>query len=207
MGRLEWASGALLDLLSSSAWDTEDSLWLGTGGGGGSKLDSWELLLPEFGIKQPPLSLKLLRRGGSGGAIEDKANLFDALDEIGNGGFKVADEDVDRLEDVLGVIWELVRLTAAPLLKVEADAAFELTIVDCVPVDWMDGLCWGDEFLRLVICNDRCIFGKIITSNFYVSLNGYRVKAIGKVRVSNFLPLYRQSPTLPWFCYRLNVLM
>ena len=144
-----------MDLLSSPSFDVkDDSVWLGMGGGGGNTPEACELLLlPEFGSKQPPLSL-WIRLGGSGGAIEDTTNLFDdAFEEICTIEFRVIDAEVATLEAVFVVTWVVVTLAAAPLLKVESNATFEARLADCFPAELVDGLFCGDAFVRLVIGN------------------------------------------------------
>jgi hypothetical protein len=95
-----------------------------------------------------------IRLGGSGGAIEDTTNLFDdAFEEICTIEFRVIDAEVATLEAVFVVIWVVVPLAAAPLSKVESDATFETRLADCFAAELMDGLFWGDEFVRLAIGN------------------------------------------------------
>ena len=110
------------------------------------------LLLPRFGNKQPPLSL-WSRLGGSGGAIEDNTSLLDAFDDICTIELELDDdaEVVTALEDKLEVTWVIAALATAPLFELDL-ATWELVWLDNLTDEWMDGLCLGDELLRLITC-------------------------------------------------------
>ena len=135
----------------------EDSwlLWLGIGGGGGNMHEAG-LLLPTFGNKQPPLSL-WSRLGGSGGAMEDITSLLDAFDDICTIEFELDDEAevVTAFEDKLEVTWVIVAFTTAPLFELGDVVTCELAWPDNLTDEWMDGLCLGDELLRLITCKYR----------------------------------------------------